>query len=643
MLSSRISFSDFDRITSLESDLDDLLSRSSEPSSVPDEDSEDFFVSKAFIPKPSNARVDLFISRNGALSRSASYVRCENAPRDRYDLNWCSVEDYVENWDLLSRAEKHDLHLLISSDTLSNRYRFGLKSRNLETHLLLNLGCDMTNILGSKTSSISSNLKSPSGLYSRECVDSRGVDAKTCLKAYDKFKRERDVEVLFKSGLVCYQAVISSDSSYRKLSRDISESKKSYQEFFRLNAEFLAYLAKRKKVVSYAYSHEISVDSILSGDYRPHTHIMLFVEKSHSPREQGKLMLELESELSNALSDRTLSFVTEKGKKNSLPLKVDNYEEIAGSFNYFFRAYSLADQYMREIRDSNVRELNLKTREAYRNLIYLLKSEDANGSKGVRRFRSSNIPKKGEEFNPLLQKESKKRKIKKKKVCANIQDKHEQETSPSTPEECSRENQSSETPEAASKPQPEALSQHALGWSAGNSGRFAEFWSEHGGLLRWRRTSHVLGSFQDSNTSGRELSCTSARSQASSSSKARLSIQGCLEKHATTHKPREQKCGLQQPRGSSSEHSRSSRPGGHFSISKRSTKADSGASRSNESVRCRYECSRAAHAPTGSGRPEKKRGDGAISGSPAAASSRKQQHQGRQRRRDHRSTQEHAA
>jgi hypothetical protein len=490
----------------------------------------------------------------------------------------------------------------------------------------------MTNIIGAKNNSIVTNLKSKEGTYSKDCVDSRAVDAKTCLKAFDKFKRERDVEILFKKGLVCYQAVITSGSSYRKLSRDISVSKKSYQEFFRLNAEFLAYLSKKKRVISYAYSHEISVDSILEGDYRPHTHILFFVEKSHSPREQQLEVQALEKELNDALPDRTLSFVKKKRGGENLPLAVDNFPEIEGSFNYFFRAYSLADQYMREIRDSNVRELNLKTRECYRNLIYLLKSEDANGSKGVRRFRSSAIPKKGEGENTLdslLQKKPKERKIEKKKVCTKSQA-HVQETSSSTPQECCRQDQSGETlGESSSARLNETFSSDALGRSAGNSRRLVEFWCEHGGLLWWRRPSHVLRSFQDTDSSGLQHSCSSSCSSvASPKDPTRKDQKGSSSQAGSSGSlgADEQKGRLQQSRSKHSIYLGSSKPGGHFSISTRPCVPCGSASVATTSSGSLYDRRREKDAPAGRGRCSKSSKHGSISRTTRTAGSSKQQY-----------------
>ena len=65
---------------------------------------------------------------------------------------------------------------------------------------------------------------------------------------------------------------------------------------------------------------------------------------------------------------------------------------------------------MREIRSNNIRELNLKTVETYRNLIWFYRGEDANQKKGVRRNQYSHIPSSKEQTpfkHPLLQKKPK--------------------------------------------------------------------------------------------------------------------------------------------------------------------------------------------------------------------------------------------
>ena len=368
------------------------------------------YVSNA--PIPSQTALLRFIGSNdaflsGACNTSSSVVR------DKHDLNWCSPLDYTSHWNLLPHADRSLLRKLILSDTVSNSNRYGLKVKNLETHLLLNIGCDMNNIVNNGRCSVLSNLKSPSDAYmpySNECLDNRAVDAKTCLRAYKKYAREFDPSVLFKAGFVCYQAVVSSDSSYRSLT-DFDSAKESYHKFFKSNADVFAGWLKRKKIYSYMYSHEVSVDSILRGEYRPHTHLIFFVpkEKRGCSLQEGEV-LSLEEEFNSLFSDRSFELLRTEVDEIMVPKKVSRFEDVERAFNYLHNCYSLAPTYMREVREGNIRSLNLATVECYRNLVRLFKNEEGLSYRPVRRFNSSTIPKRGSEegyVHPLLQKKKK--------------------------------------------------------------------------------------------------------------------------------------------------------------------------------------------------------------------------------------------
>jgi hypothetical protein len=373
---------------------------------------------RATYGKPSAEKLALFTSASEAFLTNSCNVR-STVVRDKHDINWCSPEDYLTNWNLLSGDDQTLLHKLISSDIVSNSNRYGLKAKNLETHLLLSIGCDMNNIINNGRCSIVSNLKSPSdaySVYSRECVDNRAVDAKTCLRAYRKWNNSFSPQTLSEHGFVCYQAVITSGVAYRKLS-NFNEAKEDYHKFFKSNSEIFARWLKARKIYSYAYSHEVSVDSILKEEYRPHTHLIFYI-----PRENDTLYsldekaLELEKEFNSIFEDRSFSLLRKEVDGAMVPRRATKYEEVEKVYSYLHNCYSLANTYLREIRETNVRELNIKTVECYRNLVNLFKNEEGLDYRPVRRFNSSMIPKKTESqdyLHPLLQKKKKSNTIKK--------------------------------------------------------------------------------------------------------------------------------------------------------------------------------------------------------------------------------------
>lgn len=369
--------------------------------------------------KPSSERVAEFTLSNSSLNNSMTLVRRAEGVYSKYDLNWASIEDYLDNWDILSKEDQISLRLLVLGDMHTNANRFGVKNKNLESHLLLSLGCDMKNILNTAKDPVRSNLKTPKGDYSAMCIDNRAVDAKTCFRAAGKFNKTYSVEKLFNLGLVAYQAVIVSDSSYRSV--DDMDTKKKYHKFYRDNANYISNLCmKQKKIMSYFYSHELSVDSILGGEYRPHTHVIFFLPREEFKGADQSRVEMLEAKFNRSFEDRTLSILrTEVDGEGRFKI-ARKYSEIEKSIGYLHRAYSLADQYLREIRETNVRELNKATVECYHNLVWLLKTS-VGESKGVRRVGCGYIPKVKELSDykhPLLQKAKKDTKIKKSKALA---------------------------------------------------------------------------------------------------------------------------------------------------------------------------------------------------------------------------------
>jgi hypothetical protein len=369
---------------------------------------------------PSADKVEAFKMSHPSLNCSGSYVG-SGVGVHKHQMNWCSIDSYVNNWDSLSREDKLTIEALLNSDLTGNANRFGLKRKDLEAHLLLNIGCDMNNIVNNGKDSVRSNLLSLNGSYSSECLDNRAVDPKTCRRFASRFKKDYDVEKLFKSGFVAYQAVITLNSS---VSVAALEAKEKIQLFFRENALTLSKMCHKKKLIpSYMRSHEISVSSILSGLYDPHTHLLFFVQRG-TDSEHLRL---LEETFNNEFSDRKLEIL----RNDDLSFKCGKtFASIEKSVDYLFNSYSLASQYLREAREDNLVKLNKATVECYHNLIWLLRADSEHS--GVQRFGKSHIPERNSlktYKHPLLQKKRKSNTIKKallSKVNLNKLSVHEQ-------------------------------------------------------------------------------------------------------------------------------------------------------------------------------------------------------------------------
>ena len=355
-------------------------------------------------PPPASA-VEEFRSSDWYLSSSSSLISSNSKCSSRYDLNWANPSDYLSNWRLLSSHEKEQFRSLVVSDTGGNSNRFGLKKLNLESHLLLSIGCDMMNIALTGKDPILTNLKnSHTKDYHQEIFDNRTVDPRSSLRAYKKFIKTYSPETLFSLGLECYQAVVTLDKKYSKLT-DPQETKELYQKFFQENNRAFSRLCnKRKKIFSYLYSHEISVDSIINQEYRAHTHIVFWVPRAAKGKRAASDVKEIENIFNSSFKDRELKIETIESDKGDVPRVSRTYKDIEVFLAYMFRGYSLAPQYLREIREDNIRELNKKTVETYHNLIWLVKGDVF--SKSVRRNNHSYIPKRDQKESfkhPLLQ------------------------------------------------------------------------------------------------------------------------------------------------------------------------------------------------------------------------------------------------
>lgn len=323
-----------------------------------------------------------------------SYGCCEishGEPTSRYDFNFLNPDDYLLNWDYLSSIEKETFKNLLYSNTYKSPNRFGLKKLNLESHLLFSLGIDMTHILGKSKNYVLSNLKQRDNSTMFLCVNDKNLDPRSSLNAYNKFKKQYQIEDMFSTDTVAYHMLISLDQEYHSID-SLEKSKEVFHNFFKENAKYLTRLChKKEKVCGYIYSHEISVDSIQNQKYRPHTHVIIFVKKGKDLFQTEQKLLEMESSFNIYHKNRKMSLL-KTPTASTTPLKrASSYADIEKSVQYLFRCYSLSETYRREINNQNIQELNQKTKETLYNLIFFFKS--CSGDKTIRRFGASKIPK----------------------------------------------------------------------------------------------------------------------------------------------------------------------------------------------------------------------------------------------------------
>lgn len=370
------------------------------------------------VPSPSEDRVESFKDRSYTLSSFASLISSSSPVRHKNQINWISVDDYVRNWSVLSKNDQSLVRMLVLSDTVTNANRFGVKKRNFESHLLLSIGADMTNIINNGRDSVLTNLMHPSTRrYSSACVENRSVDPKTCRKAYSSFAKGYDPELLLKEGFIAYQGVVFSEAISTISSED---DKERVVSFFKDNREEFSRLSNKKgKLPAYIYSNEVSVDSILEEKFKPHTHLLFFLEKEGSIENTDSKALEVEELFNSKFTDRRLSLQRIERKDELVPSSIRKADELTTMIGYLFRAYSLADQYAREITETNIEALNHKTVECYRRLLWIFKVSDTGNT--IRHVNHSRIPAKNKPFNrdTLLQKKKKSSTIKKRAPLAS--------------------------------------------------------------------------------------------------------------------------------------------------------------------------------------------------------------------------------
>jgi hypothetical protein len=222
----------------------------------------------------------------------------------------------------------------------------------------------MKNICSTGKDPVLSNLKNNTTKdYSHDIFDNRTVDAKSSLRAFKKFLKTYSLEKLFSLGFECYQAVVRPESSM-VISKDPQACKEKIHSFFQENARMFSKLCvKKKRIFSYFYSHEISVDSIMNSQYRPHTHLVFFVPRAEKSKGLPRDVREIEDIFNSNFNDRIFEIERIDSDGVLVPKVSRKYKDIEGFAGYLYRTYSLAGQYLREIREDNVRDLNKATVE----------------------------------------------------------------------------------------------------------------------------------------------------------------------------------------------------------------------------------------------------------------------------------------
>ncbi len=293
----------------------------------------------------------------------------------KYDFNLLNINAYLDNWNLLHWKIQSAICDFVESDLKSNCYRFGMKNRSdFEKHLLLLAGSEIWNIKQFPHSDmVHSNLKT-NGQYGKFKTWNSIIDARTCQQLGSEFSKRHNLPLLFLRRGGAQVVLFESDESYRNLPDNLGLYRERVREFNRENVKFLRRMQRHRKIRSFIYSHEVSCDSILEMKFRPHTHAVVFFESRFEPPDLASKM---------KLPGRSFKSKDEIHRE---------FRTVEKFIKYIHGAYSLVGVYERDYRDGNVRDLNVKTVQALRNIIDIHGKNFNDGC--IKRFGYSKLPKK---------------------------------------------------------------------------------------------------------------------------------------------------------------------------------------------------------------------------------------------------------
>ena len=303
--------------------------------------------------------------------------------RNRYEFDWLNLRAYADNWDYLDYEMQKTIRAFVDSDLFGNNLKYGMKRPGeFHRHLLLLAGCEIWNIREyANTNMVLSNLKDQQGHYSWPWTRERSIDARDCNQAAHEFINTYDPSELFRdfnAQVIQFEAC----SDYRHQPEPGWLSRELFKRFFQQNASILGDWRRSKLIYSYIYSHEVSCDSILGMQFRPHTHAIVFFRKNPiAPDFEARMRL----------TDRR---VTTTEQIHTC------YATLEKFIRYLYGAYSLVDVYKDERTEDNLINLNRKTVQVLRGIMEL--------HSGVQRNNHSRIPEKLRDqqhwVHPLLKK-----------------------------------------------------------------------------------------------------------------------------------------------------------------------------------------------------------------------------------------------
>jgi len=307
---------------------------------------------------PEQCYIDSFLERSPYVPNGEGQI-----VSGKFSFNWLSPNDYAANWKHLDENTREIFYRLINGDSSGSNYcYYGLKEHDsLPEHLLVLLGADIQNILpGKKTDMVTANLRTK-GLHARYRVGCRALCPRSAQDAMKKSDKTYDPAAMFKD-FDAATLLIDSPASLHHIQEFSGEHRAAYMGYFHENLEFFKQQARKHRIFSYYYSHEVSVTSILRRNFCPHTHVVVFYPKG------TELQLgDMQDDLAKKHPDRTLSMDTSYVKGGIHR----SYRTVKDFFPYIQKVSTLARTYKREFSYEVARDINVGTIHCLRTLIEL--------------------------------------------------------------------------------------------------------------------------------------------------------------------------------------------------------------------------------------------------------------------------------
>jgi hypothetical protein len=293
---------------------------------------------------------------------------------DRYVLNWLNIPDQLGHWFLLDWELRCLLSAFCQSSWEGHGLRKGLKTgQGMGEHVLLMLlsGCHANEVAGRSGSRLITGNFRKDGLYPVNHAKLRLISPREAANYATNILKIYNFEALMADHWA-HPVVIHAPASLQLVGQDAWRAQPAYASFYRQSGELLDTWYKQRHVRAIFASHEISCSSIWEGRFHPHTHAIVFTDDG----------------------DPHFAWELPDGFKVDPELPTRDARAVRNIVRYITQAASIARTYRQEVPGSRElrREFNVRTVNAWSNLVALMKAEVGGVMATIRRTKALGLP-----------------------------------------------------------------------------------------------------------------------------------------------------------------------------------------------------------------------------------------------------------